>query len=131
MPQDARCKGEKTTTLVNRRERSPQITPCTSLAPDFPISPVKMRPSFYLTAWFRGKLPGRSVRRPQSFADSLLRFGHAGRQLTVSLNRNSEQYPKKGPRTSTAKGGDDPPEILDLAVRLLDQPLPLLTQERN
>ena len=43
--------GEETITLRNRRERARQITPCTSLAPDFPISPGKMRPSFYPTAW--------------------------------------------------------------------------------
>jgi len=49
-----------------------------------------MRPSFYPTVWFRVKLPGRSVRRPQSFADSSLRFGLAGRQLTVSLRAVSE-----------------------------------------
>jgi hypothetical protein len=71
--------GEETTTLGNRRERTRQTTPCTSLAPDFPMSPGKIRPIFYPTAWFRGKLPGRSVRRPQSFADSLLRLGLADR----------------------------------------------------
>ena len=103
-------RGEETTTLGNRQKRTQQITPCPSLAPDIPLSPGKMSPSFHPPAWFRGKLPGRSVRRPQSFADSLLRFGLAGRQLTVSLNRNSEQYPQKGPQTSTAKGGDAPPE---------------------
>ena len=28
----------------------PKITPCTSVPPDFPISPGKMRPPFYPTA---------------------------------------------------------------------------------
>jgi hypothetical protein len=42
--------GEETTTLGNRCEMTRQATPCTSLAPDFPISPGKMRPSFYPTA---------------------------------------------------------------------------------
>ena len=62
------------------------MTPCSSLAPDFPLSLGKMRPSFYPKAWFRGKLPGRSVRRAKSFIDSLLRFGLVGRQLTLVAN---------------------------------------------
>jgi len=71
------------TTLGDRQERARQITPCTGLAPDFPISPGKMRPSFYPSAWFRGKYPGRPVCRPQSFAESLLQFRLADRPLTV------------------------------------------------
>jgi hypothetical protein len=39
--------------------------PCTSLAPDFPIIPGKMRSSFYPTVWFCGKLPLDATRQPQ------------------------------------------------------------------
>ena len=50
-----------------------QITPCTSLAPDLPISPGKRRPSFHSTAWFCGK---RSFRPP---VDGYVALSETGR----------------------------------------------------
>ena len=90
-----------------------------------------MRPTFYPTVWFRGKLPRRSVPRPQSFADSLLRFGLPGHQLTVCRQtaylvcgliaeasvggRAHRKHRNSTPRTSALEGRgssrDLPPDI--------------------
>ncbi len=70
-----------------------------------------MRPTFYPTVWFRGKLPRRSVPRPQSFADSLLRFGLPGHQLTVC---RQTAYLVCGLIAEASVGGARPSETQEL-----------------